>query len=102
MPDRARRVLVELYQREGGARHLFRNPAEPRADEGPRESGLAAAERPREPDHVAGGYVRGEALPQPLGIREGLDAHGERLARRRALALRGAARPIVSIGNDRA
>ena len=57
---------------------------------------------PAQPDDVAGGYVQGEALRQPLGIREGLDAHGERLARRRALALRGAARPIVSIGNDRA
>ena len=96
MPDRASRVLVELYQREGGARHLFRTPAAPRADEGPRERGLAATKRPGEPDHVAGGYVRGKALRQPLGIREGLDAHGERLARR------GAGRPIVSIGNDRA
>ena len=102
MPDRACRVLVELYQCEGGARHLLRTPAEPSADEGPCEGGLAAAERAAKPDYIAGCHVGSELRRQPLGIREGLGAHGERLAQRGALALRGARRPIVSIGNDRA
>ena len=102
MPDCAGRVLVELYQGEGGARHVLGGPAEPRTDEGPGEGGLAAAERAGEADHIAGCRVRGEALRQPLGLREGLDVHYEGIARRGALALRGAPGPVVSTGSDRA
>ena len=102
VPDCARRVLVELHQGEGGAGHLLRRPAEPGADEGPCEGGLAAAKRPAEPDYIAEDRMRGEALREPLGLLESVRAHGKGLARCRALAPRGARRPIVSIGSDRA